>query len=242
MTSSVGRNVGKWVFVAGHCGGIGKSLVSALLKADVKVLGYDKQVSGDARLMSEVMPTGHTHVLINNLLGEVFAAFGAPSAAIICLGSYRRIGFDCYDDAVLEEMLVDNFKAPFWLSQAIVKAMAESGSGRLVLVSSQAGATGGADPGYAAAKAAVTALGKSIARDYADKGIRANIVAPGPVYTSMSSAAMSDERIKYYESQIPISRFAYPEEVAALITFLALGDVDSINGATFDVDGGLVRR
>lgn len=239
MTETVNTN---WTLVAGHCGGIGRQVVECLLETDMRVVGYDRSRCSDDRLDLELISSGNSHEAIEANLAPLFSKLGPPKAVIVCIGTYRRIRFSDYDDASLQEILDDNFKAIFWISRAAVDVMEKAGEGRLILVASQAAFTGATDAVYAAGKAATVTLAKSLARDYGAKGLRVNVVAPGPVHTPMSAAAMSQERIQFYNDQIPIGRFSTPEEVASVLAFLATGACDSINGATIDVDGGLVRR
>ena len=236
------RHVSDWALMAGSGGGIGRAVVDALLATGTRVVGYDRFPSRDPRLAGEIEAAGASRKAVRAALAPTLAELGAPAIGVVCLGTYRRIPFADYDDETFDEIFADNFKAAFWIAQALVEAMAPAGAGRVILVCSQAAATGAADAAYAAAKAATVALGKSLARDYGPSGLRINVVAPGPVHTPMSAGAMSPERMKFYEDQIPIRRFSSADEVAAVIAFLATGPCGSVNGATFDVDGGLVRR
>lgn len=231
-----------WALVAGSSGGIGREVVSAVLQGGLRVVGYDRSVVGDGRLELEIEARGSDRVAVREALAPAFTRLGPPDAVVICMGTYRRTPFAEYDEPALDEILTDNFKVAFWIAQAAVNAMAPAAKGRLVLVSSQAAVTGASDAVYAAAKAATNALAKSLARDYGPAGLRVNVVAPGPVHTPMSAGAMSADRIRFYEEQIPIRRFSTATEVASVIAFLAAGPCDSVNGAIFDVDGGLVRR
>jgi 3-oxoacyl-[acyl-carrier protein] reductase len=111
--------------------------------------------------------------------------------------------------------------------------------GRIVFVSSVGayiGAPGQAN--YAASKAGLIGLARSIAREYANRGITANVVTPGPVATDML-AALSDDQRAALTSQVPVGRAAEPAEVAAAVRFLASDDAAFITGAVLPVDGGL---
>jgi 3-oxoacyl-[acyl-carrier protein] reductase len=111
--------------------------------------------------------------------------------------------------------------------------------GRIVLISSVVGLYGG--PGqanYAASKAGLVGLARSITRELGGRGITANVVAPGFIETEMT-AALPEDTQKSYKAAIPAGRFASTDEVAAVVRFLASDDAAYISGAVIPVDGGL---
>jgi len=111
--------------------------------------------------------------------------------------------------------------------------------GRMIFISSVVGLTGGAGQvNYAASKAGLVGMARSIARELGSRNITANVVAPGFIATDMT-AALSDELKATYLKQIPVGRFADPGEVAAAVTWLATDEAAYINGAVIPVDGGL---
>ena len=111
--------------------------------------------------------------------------------------------------------------------------------GRIVLMSSVVGALGQAgQANYAASKAGLVGLGRSLAREFASRGITVNLVAPGPIETDML-AALSDEQVAAMVEQVPVGRVGQADEVAAAVAFLASESAGYITGATIPVDGGL---
>ncbi|HEU0241597.1 MAG TPA: 3-oxoacyl-ACP reductase FabG [Micromonosporaceae bacterium] len=111
--------------------------------------------------------------------------------------------------------------------------------GRMIFISSVVGLTGGAGQvNYAASKAGLVGMARSIARELGSRNITANVVAPGFIATDMT-ATLSDELKATYLKQIPVGRFADPGEVAAAVTWLATDEAAYINGAVIPVDGGL---
>jgi 3-oxoacyl-[acyl-carrier protein] reductase len=111
--------------------------------------------------------------------------------------------------------------------------------GRIIFISSVVGLYG--SPGqanYAASKAGLVGLARSISRELGGRGITANVVAPGFIETDMT-AELPEDRKKAYQATIPAGRFAQPEEVAAAVRFLAGDDAAYITGAVIPVDGGL---
>jgi 3-oxoacyl-[acyl-carrier protein] reductase len=111
--------------------------------------------------------------------------------------------------------------------------------GRMIFLSSVVGSMGGAGQvNYAASKAGLVGMARSIARELGGRNITANVVAPGFVDTDMTSVLADDLKATYLK-QIPAGRFAEPTEVAAAVTWLAADDAGYINGAVIPVDGGL---
>jgi 3-oxoacyl-[acyl-carrier protein] reductase len=138
-------------------------------------------------------------------------------------------------DAVLETNLTGAFRC----ARRAVKGMIRARRGRIILISSVVGLYG--SPGqanYAASKAGLVGLARSITRELGSRNITANVVAPGYIETEMTQA-LPEDRKKVYLAGIPAGRFASPEEVAGVVRFLASPDAAYISGAVIPVDGGL---
>lgn len=140
--------------------------------------------------------------------------------------------------------LAVNLTGPFMLSQRMVRHLLAAGRpGKIINIVSQAafqGATSG-HAHYAAAKAGLVNLTVSLAREVAPHGILVNAVAPGMMETPMSADALR-ERGEAYLERIPLGRIARPEEVAAVVVFLASDKASYMTGATVDVSGGMLMR
>ncbi|WP_457630799.1 3-oxoacyl-[acyl-carrier-protein] reductase [Oceanithermus sp.] len=142
-------------------------------------------------------------------------------------------------DADWDEVIATNLSAVFRLTREAIKLMMKARWGRVINVSSIAGLMGNAgQANYAAAKAGLVGFTKSVAKEYAARGITVNAVAPGFIESDMT-AALPDKVRQEYLKAIPAGRFGRPEEVAKLVAFLASDEAAYINGQTIVIDGGL---
>ncbi|MFZ2515083.1 MAG: 3-oxoacyl-ACP reductase FabG [Candidatus Lutibacillus vidarii] len=142
-------------------------------------------------------------------------------------------------DAEFDEVLDTNLAGAFRCARRASKGMIRLRYGRIIFVSSVVGLYG--SPGqanYAASKAGLVGLARSISRELGGRGITANVIAPGFIDTDMT-AELPDERRAAYLAAIPAGRFAAPEEVAAAVRFLASDEAGYVTGAVLPVDGGL---
>jgi 3-oxoacyl-[acyl-carrier protein] reductase len=125
------------------------------------------------------------------------------------------------------------------VAKRAVQKMMRARQGRIIFIGSVVGATGQAgQANYAASKAGLIGLARSLAREFASRNITVNVVSPGPVATDMF-AAVSDEARAAITDAVPLGRLAEPSEIAAAVTFLASDPAAFITGAVLPVDGGL---
>ena len=136
-------------------------------------------------------------------------------------------------------VLDTNLTGAFRVAKRASKSMLRARAGRLIFVSSVVGLSGSAgQANYAASKAGLVGLARSLARELGSRGITANVIAPGFVDTDMT-AALGEERRAEIVGQVPLGRYASPDEVAKVVRFIASDDAGYITGAVVPVDGGL---
>ena len=132
-----------------------------------------------------------------------------------------------------------NLTASYRVTKRAARGMLKARKGRIVLMSSVVGLLGAAgQANYAASKAGLVGLARSLARELGSRSITVNVVAPGPVQTDMT-AALGEDRLQEIVAAVPLGRAATPEEIAGVVAFLASPDAAYITGAVIPVDGGL---
>ena len=236
--------------MTGASRGIGRA-VALRLAADGAAIAvnYHTGEAEAAEVVAAITGAGGTAVSIG---GDVSDAAGA--AATVATAQEALGGLDILvnnagitrDNLVLrlseedwDAVLDVNLKGALLCTKAALRPMLRQRSGRIINMTSVVAGTG--NPGqanYAAAKAGLIGLTKTVAREVASRGITVNAVAPGFISTRMVEAITEEQRGLVLE-RIPLARFGTPEDVAACVAFLASGDAGYITGQVLGVDGGL---
>ena len=231
---------GRLVLVTGASRGIGHAIAEELLKHRAKVIGTSttdegaKKVPGIGKTLN-VRDAQQCDALIEQIQKE----HGDIAILVNNAGITRDNLALRMKDADWDEVIDTNLRAVFRLSRAVMRGMMKARWGRIINITSVVGAAGNAgQANYAAAKAGVVGMTKSLARELGSRNITVNCVAPGFIDTDMTRA-LSDEQRKALLESIPLGRLGTPQDVAAAVAYLASPAGGYVTGAVLHVNGGM---
>ncbi len=237
---------GKTALVTGASGGIGGAIARALHAAGATVGLSGTRTEPLEALAAELGERAHVLPCnlgdadaVNALPKQAAEAMGAVDILVNNAGITRDQVFMRMSDEDWQAVLDVNLTATMRLCRGVMRPMMKARWGRIVNISSIVGATG--NPGqanYAASKAGMVGMTKSIAYEVASRGITANCVAPGFIATAMTDKLTDDQKAKI-DAQIPAARMGTPEEIAAAVLYLASPEAGYVTGATLHVNGGM---
>ena len=224
--------------VTGGAGGIGQAVLARLGQDGFVPVSWD--LSADAKAASLALAVDVTDAQALAAATDETIARAGPIAALVVnagiLGPVAPVWELAPED--IRRVIDTNLVSAFLTCRAVVPGMRERGAGRIVLMSSVQAKEGTALAGpYAAAKAGMIALAKTLAKEVADRGILVNAIAPTVVRTAMERAITPERRADLL-ARIPLGRFLEPAEVAEMVAFLCGPGSGFSTGAVFDLSGG----
>jgi 3-oxoacyl-[acyl-carrier protein] reductase len=239
---------GKLALVTGASRGIGRAIALELARAGATVVGTATTAQGASdtgRALAEAGAKGAGRTLdvrdaaqCDALLVALQAEFGDVAILVNNAGITRDNLALRMKDAEWDDVMETNLKAVFRLSRGVMRGMMKARWGRIVNITSVVGASGNAgQANYAAAKAGVVGLTKSLARELGSRGITVNCVAPGFIDTDMTRALAPAQREAL--SAIPLGRLGAPEDIAAAVAYLASAAAGYVTGCVLHVNGGM---
>ncbi len=239
----------KTALVTGATGGIGGAIARALHKQGATVAVSGRQTAKLDKLASEL--GSRVHVLacdlgnkaqVAKLIDEAIAKLGRLDILVNNAGLTKDNLFMVMKDEQWDEVIAVNLTATFMLMRAAARAMmrAKTGYGRIINISSVSGIIGNPGQGnYAASKAGMIGMSKSLAREVASRGITVNCIAPGFISTAMTEA-LNEKQTATIKEAIPAQKFGMPEDIAAAACYLAAPEAAYMTGQTLHVNGGMV--
>ena len=241
---------GRVALITGASRGIGRATALRLAASGCAIAVNDLAVTEETeRTLSDIRALGSS---AQGFAADVRDAEAVKGMVAVVLEALGRIDILVNNAGILRDQFITfmresdwddcvdiSLKGAFLCTKAVIRDMARRKWGRIINMASDAGRMGDAmRANYSAAKAGLQGLTRACARELAKQGITVNAVSPGVIETAMV-ADLKDTRKEQYRQSIPLGRFGAPEEVAALVAFLASEEAGYITGATISVDGGM---
>lgn len=237
---------GKCALVTGASGGIGEAIAAALHAqgASVALSGTRREkldeVAAKLGERSHVLPCNlRDREQVANLVAQAEAALGHLDILVNNAGVTRDNLFMRMKDEEWDDVIAINLTSSFILCRAALRNMMRRRTGRIINIASISGVVGNPGQGnYAASKAELVGMTKSLAREVASRGITANCIAPGFIETPMTHG-LNEKQTEAIAAAIPAGTFGKPEDIAAAAVYLASDEARYITGETLHVNGGM---
>ena len=240
---------GKTALVTGATGGIGGAIATALHSQGATVAISGRQVDKLEALAAQLRERVHicpcdlgNKEQVAKLVEDATGKLGRLDILVNNAGLTKDNLFMVMKDEQWDEVIAVNLTSTFMLMRAAVRGMmrAKTGYGRIVNISSVSGVLGNPGQGnYAASKAGMIGMTKSVAREVASRGITANCIAPGFIQTPMTDA-LNEKQVATIKEAIPAQTFGNPADIAAAAVYLASEEARYVTGQTLHVNGGML--
>jgi NAD(P)-dependent dehydrogenase (short-subunit alcohol dehydrogenase family) len=228
---------GRVALVTGGASGIGAATVERLRESGARVAVFDRQQAGGdvLSIQGDVSSSQDADGAVERVVAELGGLDVLVNSAGVPGESLRTLDVP---DEEWERVFAINAHGTFWFCRAAARVMVDRGYGRIVNVASIAGKEGNPQAAaYSGSKAAVIGFTKSVGKDLADTGVLVNCIAPAVIETPILQG-ITQEHIDYMVERIPLGRVGRPDEVAALICWLASEETSFSTGACYDISGG----
>jgi NAD(P)-dependent dehydrogenase (short-subunit alcohol dehydrogenase family) len=244
------RHTGRVVLVTGGGSGIGAAIAALLARQGADLALLDQDLEAATRVAQSLEDRAGAYVCdvtdsrsIAAALAEVRSDLGDVDVLVNCAGVARLAPAEDLSEDDWDVTLRVNLTGTFLVCQTVGRTMLERGKGRIVNLASQAGSVALPEHlAYSASKFGVIGLTKVLASEWAGRGVTVNSVSPTVVLTPLGSQAWDGPSGDALKEQIPVGRFAEPEEIAAVVSFLVSNAAGMVNGADIVVDGGYTVR
>ena len=241
---------GKIAIVTGASQGIGETIAVEMAKSGANVFCLARNKNALDSTINKIISNGDKasayscdisdNEQFNNIVTDIFKEYGSLDILVNNAGITNDTLLMRMSDDQWDSVLNINLKGSFTCTRSVIKYMMKKKSGRIINITSIVGLTGNAgQANYAASKAGLIGMTKSIAKEVASRGITANCVAPGWIETAMTEQLSDDVKNKFL-SQIPTGKIGYPKDIANTVIFLASKEAEYITGQTITVDGGRI--
>jgi NAD(P)-dependent dehydrogenase (short-subunit alcohol dehydrogenase family) len=243
-----GRLEGHRTIVTGGARGIGGRIAATLAGEGADVVILDRLVAEGSHCAKEI---GGRYLEVDLADAESAEAATIEAAGLLggvdilvnCAGIFSRTELVDLTISEWDRLFAINVRAMLTTMQVAARSMIPAKTGRIINLASMAAKKGGAhEAAYAASKAAVVALTRSVAHEWGPHGITANSICPGYVLTEMGAGTRTPELIASWEAMSPLGRLATTDDVAGVALFLALPASGYLTGQAFNVTGGMVTH